>query len=71
MIGSAVPRFAGDYTDEVTMGLASWLLAKQGGIVGEIGRAGLIVENANVGATLTAGISGKGIGASSGVVMYG
>jgi len=50
-------QFAGQYTDEILMGVASWLLAKSGkGMIANIGRKGLVVENANIGAILTSGM---------------
>jgi hypothetical protein len=48
----------GDYEDEAVMLATSWALARFGsGMIAEAGRAGLVVENASIGATLTKGIS--------------
>lgn len=53
-VGGFVPRFAGDYTDEIVMGGLSWAAYKYGsGMVRNIGKAGLYVESANAGQSLT------------------
>lgn len=44
-----LPAFAGQYTDEVVLGAAGWYLSKKGGIIGQIGKAALIIESASVG----------------------
>lgn len=57
----------GDYEDETVALALSWAAARFGsGMIAEIGRAGLTVENANIGATLTKGISLGGSSAGAG-----
>ncbi len=66
-IGAYVPKFAGEWTDEITMGVLSYVAMKKGtGIVRNIGKAGLTIESARIGAALTAGLLGNSTGTSTG-----
>ena len=58
MVVGKTGSFAGQYTDELVMAGLSWIMSKQSGMIGEVGRKGLIVENANIGATLSSGFIG-------------
>ena len=51
-----LPRFAGQYTDEVVLGVAGWYLSKKGGIIGQIGKSALIIESASIGNQLVSGM---------------
>lgn len=56
-IASMIP--AGQYADELGMGLANWFIAKKmGGMIGQVARKGLVVENAMVGSALGASFIG-------------
>ena len=50
-----LPAFAGQYTDEVVLGLAGWYLSKKGGMIGALGRSALIIESASIGNQLASG----------------
>lgn len=49
-----IPSFAGQYTDEVVLGLLGWYLSKKGGMIGAVGKSALIIESASVGNQLIA-----------------
>lgn len=54
-----VPRFAGNYTDEVILGVAGYLLAKRGkGFIRNLGMSALIVESAALGSQVSGGFTG-------------
>lgn len=61
-IASKMPQIAmaGNYSDELAMGILSWAAAKYGGggFIREAGMAGLTCENANVGAGLASNLTG-------------
>jgi len=57
MTQSYLPRFAGQYTDEVVFGVAGWYLSKKPGIIGALGKSALIIESASIGNQLVAGMS--------------
>lgn len=66
LVGGFLPL--GEYTDEVVMGVASWLVAKNtSGFVRDMAIAGLVVENARVGETLSKQFLGTGSASSSSV----
>jgi len=56
-VTSKTGAFAGEYTDELVMGGIALLASKMGFARG-IAQKALIVENANVGATLSSGFTG-------------
>lgn len=65
-ITHGVTGMLGEYEDEAVMLGASWALAKYGsGFLSEMGRKGLVVENASIGATLSRGISLGGASATT------
>lgn len=55
MTSQYLPSFAGQYTDEVALGLLGWYASKKGGIVGALGKSALIIESASVGNQLASG----------------
>lgn len=58
-VGKYIPQFAGQWTDEATMLAASYLLAKKtSGIPRSIGKAGIYIETARLGAGLIGGVLG-------------
>lgn len=44
-----LPSFAGQYTDEVALGLLGWYVSKKGGVLGALGKSALIIESASIG----------------------
>lgn len=71
-IGKYVPQFAGQWTDEAVMLGASYLLAKHtSGIPRSVGRAGMYVETARIGAGLASGVTGTTTNAGTTGTVYG
>ena len=73
-IAAKMPQIsmAGNYSDELTCGVISWLAAKYGGgFIKEVGMAGLTVENANVGAGLGSQLGGTGGTATGSAYLLG
>lgn len=60
-----LPSFAGQYTDEVVLGVAGWYLSKKGGMIGQLGKAALIIESASVGNQLAAGMMNSTVSTNS------
>jgi hypothetical protein len=54
-----LPSFAGQYTDEVALGLLGWYASKRGGVIGALGKSALIIESASVGNQLASGMMGS------------
>jgi len=58
----------GGMGDELGMAVVSYFAAKQGGLIGDIGRAGLVVEAASAGNQLVGGKLGGNTGGAGGWV---
>lgn len=70
MTAQYLPRFAGQYTDEVALGLAGWYLSKKGGLIGQLGKSALIIESASVGNQLIGGYLGNSTQSISAATNY-
>jgi len=55
----------GEYSDELVMGVVSWLAYKRGrGFIKEFGKAGLYIESSRVGSTLIGGLGNNSGGSA-------
>lgn len=56
----------GNLNDEAALAVVDFVASKQGGMVGEMGRVGLVIEAASAGSTLAGGMGGAPAASSGG-----
>lgn len=66
-----ITGFLGQYSDEVLMGAADYLIAKHtSGFISEVAKKGLVIENARVGETIVGSLGMSPGSNNSGLASY-